>query len=253
MSCIGLSELGDAELLNRLDQKFIIQSSWAPALLESAMGEYCALEVNGRRTFQYGNKFFDTPDFSAFDAHVRGRNIRWKSRIRHYGPDGDAFLEVKSKDVHGWTDKERRVRTTDDWDATRDTSELAFLEEHFPYEGKLTSPLRCSFDRMTLVGTNRIERITIDSNIRFFNHERSAQMTGLSILEAKQLKIQRNTPVLEALRRFRYSSPPLGRDTRFSKYVVGMSLTHPDLNQRTYKPLVQSVIHLIEKNQNNES
>ena len=58
----------------------------------------------------YNNLYFDTPEGTCLEDHTRGKNIRYKVRVRQYANTGVAFLEVKLRDVHSKTFKHRIVR-----------------------------------------------------------------------------------------------------------------------------------------------
>ena len=85
---IGLDAMDGAELMNRLDQKFLIQEDWIPTLLLDCQDEYQILEVEGERVTAYENQFVETPALDSFENHVRGRKNRFKARIRKYGSNG---------------------------------------------------------------------------------------------------------------------------------------------------------------------
>ena len=103
---------------------------------------------------------------------MRGRKNRFKARIRRYGSNGISFLEVKHKTVHGRTLKDRVLRSKEKTlEFPLNADEQSFLNGLYPYaQGELTS-MNCSFNRCTLVSTERQERVTIDSNIQFQSDE----------------------------------------------------------------------------------
>ena len=246
---IGLEAMEGAELMNRLDQKFLVLSDWVPELVKQCSEHYSILEVNGERITQYDNQFIETPARDSFENHVRGRKNRFKARIRRYGSNGIAFLEVKHKTVHGRTLKDRILRSKEQpWNAPLNAEERSFLNANYPYEqGELTS-MQCSFKRCTLVSTERQERVTIDSNIHFHADETSKSLQGLAILEVKQTRIDRLSPIHAALKSFNGHPPPLGRSTSLSKYVIGMLLLNPELPTRTYRSVLRSIRFLIDYN-----
>ncbi|MDA0303238.1 MAG: VTC domain-containing protein [Bacteroidetes bacterium] len=244
---IGLEAMEGVELMNRLDEKFLILSEWIPSLVSHCSEHYEILEVKGERITKYENQFLETPALDSFENHTRGRKDRFKARIRRYGSNGISFLEVKHKTVHGRTLKDRLLRSKNrDWNAPLNESEWDFLHAHYPYKkGELTS-MQCSFDRCTLVSTKRQERVTIDSNIRFQSDQESSSLQGLAILEVKQVKIDRFSPIHEALKTFMGHPPPLARSTSMSKYIIGTLLLNPDLPPRTYRSLLRSIRGLID-------
>lgn len=239
---ILLSQMEGAELMSRLDQKFLIRTSWISELLLECREDYNILEVEGERMTTYQNQFIETPALDALQEHIRGRKIRSKARIRKYESNKKRFLEIKRKTVHGKTLKHRLERDIEiPWNAPLDGAELGFLSEHFPYTNARLTELRCEYDRLTLVSTEREERITIDTRIQFQLGDATDGLGNLAIMEVKQLKIDRFSPMLLALKKFRFSTPPLGREIRLSKFVVGTLLLNPNLPPRTYRATMMQI------------
>lgn len=233
--------------MSRLDQKFLIQRSWIPALLAECAADYHVLEVDGQRQSEYANRFIETAEYASLDSHTRGRKIRFKARIREYGSNQRAFLEVKEKTVQGRTVKSRIERAQGDGiEGDLTPAEWSFLEEHYAYGSPELADLTCHFNRLTLVSTNQIERITIDTDIRFKSAGAEESMGDICIMEVKQERIDRNSPLLRALEAFKFEYTPLGRRTSMSKYVVGMLLLNPNLPPRTYRSVMKRIRRLRE-------
>ena len=242
LSHIGLHEIGDADLMSRLDQKYLIRKDWIPELLNRCKNDYQILEVKGKRVTNYSNHFIDTVGLESFNQHVRGRKARFKARIRNYGSNGLSFLEIKRKTVHGRTIKERIPRSTESaWNAPLNEEEQHFLNEHYGYEGGQMLRLNSTFNRLTLVSTALNERITIDTDLTFYQGNESEGLGALAIMEVKQERINRFSPMLQALRAFRFSTPPLGRKTSLSKYIVGTLLLNRNLEPRSYRSAMKRI------------
>ena len=71
--------------MSRLDQKYLIHRDWVPQLVDAVKDAYRILEVDGARQTEYRNRFIETASQSSLHEHTRGRNIRFKARIRQYG------------------------------------------------------------------------------------------------------------------------------------------------------------------------
>lgn len=244
---ILLEEVEGAELLSRLDSKFVVHEDWLPELIARvlAQGEHRVLEVNGERQTTYDNCFFDTAARASFNDHVRGRNNRFKARIRRYRSNDVAFLEVKHKTVHGRTEKVRWMRSKEAaWDAPLTESERLKFAGAFPFAADADAVMWSEFDRLTLVAPDRAERFTVDTRLTFRTAQGVVQDLGsCAIIEIKQARIDRRSPLFNALDDYRGQHPPLGRSTRISKYVVGTALTQPELPLRTYRPIVRQLQH----------
>lgn len=244
---ISLGEIEGAELMSRLDQKFLIRRTWIPALLAECKTDYRILEVDGQRQSEYANRFIETAEYASLHSHTRGRKIRFKARIRQYGSNQRAFLEVKEKTVQGRTVKSRIERATGDGiESDLTPAEWRFLKEHYAYGDPQLANVTCHFNRFTLVATNQAERLTIDTDIRFSAEDGEEGMGDICIIEVKQERIDRNSPLLQALEAFKFEYTPLGRRTSMSKYVVGMLLLNPNLPPRTYRSVMKRIRQLRE-------
>ena len=201
--------------MSRLDQKYLIHRDWVPQLVDAVKDAYRILEVDGARQTEYRNRFIETASQSSLNEHTRGRNIRFKARIRQYGSNLRSFLEVKEKTVHGRTVKARTERDAA-FGIERDLTpeESQFLSNHYKYGNPELSGVTCHFNRFTLVSNDQAERITIDSDIVFRSGRKEEDLGDLCIMEVKQERINRNSPLLQALERFKFEFTPMGRRTR---------------------------------------
>ena len=237
---ISLTEIEGAELMSRLDQKYLIHREWVPQLIGAIKDEYRILEVDGARQTEYRNRFIETACQSSLHEHTRGRNIRFKARIRQYGSNMRSFLEVKEKTVHGRTIKARIERdATAGIERPLTPEESKFLSSLYKYRDPELSEVTCNFNRFTLVSNDQAERITVDTDIVFRSGDKEESLGELCIMEIKQERINRNSTLLQALERFKFENTPLGRRTSMSKYVVGMLLLNPNLPPRTYRSVMK--------------
>lgn len=105
---ISLDELvAEAELLTRVDRKYLVPASRLPELLGGLDDATRVLEIDGSRGSAYVSMYFDTPDLLSFRLAAHGRRRRFKLRSRHYVDTHAAFLEMKTKGSRGATVKER--------------------------------------------------------------------------------------------------------------------------------------------------
>ena len=236
---ISLEEMSGIRLMNRIDTKFVTTLPVLLRLLEMAQEAYWAQEIDGERNMKYDTTYFDTNRFDMFYVHQSGHTNRQKLRFRTYVSSNLQFMEVKTKNNHGRT-KKKRMKVTD---MNLDEQEkLDFIQEHLKYErADLIPAIRNNFDRITLVNKAKTERLTIDSNLQFFNLVSGVNkhMGDLVIVELKRDGLC-YSPVLEMLRQLRVF--PHG----FSKYCMGSALTNDGLRVNRFKPKlidVEKILH----------
>ena len=162
-----------------------------PALVRALPEQLAALDIGGRRIFDYESVYFDTESFALYRSHVQGRRRRYKARIRSYCDSGDAMLEVKLKGRRGQTVKERLP-----YDFQR-RAELTregrlFLDTVIAQAYGITAPpmspsLTTAYRRATLVDEERASRLTIDVNLSWFDGENNHRADHLALIESKSL------------------------------------------------------------------
>lgn len=234
MNPITLSQMKDIRLMNRIDFKFIAPVSLLPDLLEEAEPDFMVQEIEDKRITSYVNHYLDTSDMGFFVMHQNGKLNRQKIRIRYYVESDLSFLEVKNKNNKGRTNKLRIPVHSQYIDSMKDLSEeneREFLTSHSVFDvNSLIPTLENSFRRVTLVNNNRTERITIDTDLSFFNFktQKKGHLNPFMILELKQ-----DGPVHS---HFRDILSKLNiKQSSFSKYCTGIVLTDSDVKYNRFK------------------
>jgi hypothetical protein len=217
--------LSVAQLTTRVELKYLVPRAALPAFLHGLPRELMALDIEGRRIFDYESVYFDTESFALYRSHVQGRRRRYKARIRSYCDSGDAMLEVKLKGRRGQTQKERLPY---DFDHRRELTREGrlFLDTVVAQAYGFTAPplwpsLTTAYRRATLVDLERKARLTIDVNLGWFDGDSSQHADHLALIESKSLTGPGPTDAL--LRSMGV------RPVRISKYCLGVALLHPDL------------------------
>ncbi len=235
---ISLEEMGRVRLMNRTDTKYVTTVPRLVRLLEMAVGEYRVQEIGGLRDMPHYTCYFDTPDRDMFIQHERGRKARQKIRLRVYESSGTAFLEIKDKDNRGRTDKKRVPASGAGEDIVPYSD---FIRAHSRYlPDSLVPQVRNRFYRITLVNRLLIERLTIDTGLRFHNVPTGTgcSLEGLVIIELKRDGNTRS-PAGEMLRGLHIPS------AGFSKYCMGMALTDRQARQNRLKPRLRMLGRLL--------
>ncbi len=231
MPPISLDEMSSIRLMKRTDQKFVTTVSTLLQLLAETRDSYYAQRIDGRCTAPYATTYWDDAETHAlFRMHETGHMPRRKVRVRTYLNSDTSFLEVKSKDNHGKTTKQR-VRVPSVRAVTEDGAGSDFVKETAGLDmGRLNPAVSNEFSRLTLVNLAKTERLTIDFGISFFNHATGhrAEMEDAVVIELKR-DGRCPSPILPILRSLRVK--PAG----FSKYCVGAAVTDPSLRINRFK------------------
>lgn len=169
LPAVGLAELDAlAALQTRRDVKYLVPGDRLTAVLAGVPDGTRVLEIEGRRAFGYESVYFDTADLVAHRAAAHRRPRRFKVRSRLYVDSGLQFLEVKTKDRHGNTVKQRIAYPL--WAHGRLTPEgLAFaagFAEVAPHAGRLRPALLTRYSRTTLLLPGPTHaRVTLDTGL----------------------------------------------------------------------------------------
>lgn len=194
----SLELLDERSLMRRADSKFVLRDDDLITLLPALRPHYKLLLANGNALARYETLYFDTDDLRCFHDHRRGSRPRFKVRMRHYKDRDLTFLEVKTKRSDYLTDKQRRPHQTGT-DLSDD--DLRFISEwcDVPTES-LREQVWTNFRRITLVGDDTAERITIDTQLELVDGTRREELPGVVIMEVKQAPFNVRTPAMRALR-----------------------------------------------------
>ncbi len=238
---ITLGEMDCVKLMNRVDTKYLTSVGVLERVLEEALRQgYRALVVEGSKISPYNSLYYDTPSLGMFLDHHNRRSLRQKVRTRVYLASGATFLEIKRKNNKGRTKKKRMQIPPDEfWDFRCDSAAALFLAEKSRYTSQDIAPrLETIFRRITLVNRSMTERLTIDFDLRFVNHDTGmeASLGPAVIIELKQ---DGRVPsemkgILLDLR---------VKPVRISKYCIGTTLTNPFVKSNRFR----TKVHAIEK------
>jgi len=233
---ISLKEMDAVRLLDRVDTKFTFHFDQLPLILEELKPFYRILSFKASRITRYKTEYFDTPELKLYTQHHNGKLNRWKVRERKYGGSGQCFFEVKFKNNKGRVIKERiKIKELHD---TIDGSSSPFLIQKTPYTpGMLEPVLTVLYDRITLVGYNLDERLTIDTRLSFLAKGESCSFPWLVIAECKQEKAS-CSPFISLMRQHHI------RKQSVSKYCLGIASLYPEVKKNNFKKKLHHINHL---------
>jgi hypothetical protein len=237
---VSLQEVEErAALQMRVDRKYIVSYETLEQLFSELGDDYRALEIDGERLQQYDSVYFDTPGLMGYRHHLQGRRKRFKCRTRLYGKSA-CFFDLKLKGRRGETVKSRLpLSSVEHGSLTSKAS--AFLKRGLLEEygcaapAGLTPTLQTSFQRLTLIHSQRAERLTLDFGITFTkvgSGERHRMRPGHVLIETKSgSQLGHVDRLLLGL-----GARPL---TMCSKYSLGVALGDPALPTNPYRPLLR--------------
>jgi len=214
---ISLQELDEIKLMNRVDTKFVFSIDSLNSLLPLLIKDFNCLNVNNCTIQTYKSLYFDDENFSLFKAHHNGRVNRFKVRIRNYVESQLYFLEIKHK-VKNRTDK-LRIELTD-FAQKLDAFQIEFIHNVLQKKMDLLPVLWNEFQRITLSGKKRNERLTLDLHLNFNQDESNFVMENVVVAELKQADLDRNSPFYQIMKKQGV------RPLRVSKYCVGLYSIH---------------------------
>lgn len=229
-----------AAMLERLDQKYVVDRPVLDRALMNMRGAFSALEIQGTRSFEYRTVYFDSFDRRSYHDHHQGRRRRAKVRVRHYVDAGSTFAEVKLKDRRGITVKQRLPLETDNLFHLTDQA-IDFVHQsyrdlyakEFAYE--LRPVLAVVYKRITLVANAGGERMTIDSALSFSAGEKDVAVSpDIFIVETKSAN---GNGLADKVFRALHQHPM----EHCSKYCVGTALLHEDVKSNRFRPAIKKL------------
>ncbi len=226
---ITLEQMQEIRLMNRTDTKFVTDKDKLMELLRLIQNKYFVQTTAGNRVANYKTVYWDTESHRFYLEHHNRRLPRQKVRVRTYIDSKKSFLEVKTKNNHGRTQKERMRVTCEEIIHEKRNEE--FLHSMVQLEwGDLRPTVWNEFHRITLVNYDKTERLTIDFDVQFHNMETGKQATTgpLVVIELKRNR-RTTSPIIGLLRQLHIM--PSG----FSKYCIGSVMTNEHLKRNLFK------------------
>lgn len=239
---VSLAELNTrAPLLDRLENKYVVSAAALGGIMDALRGDFDVLAIDGETTFAYETVYYDTDSLLAYHQHARGKRRRYKIRCRRYVDSDLYFFEVKLKGNRGRTIKQRIP-----YDDTRhgqdilDEATTAFVQRCVEdtygevFSEHLSAQLMMRFRRLTLVGKDRPERLTVDFGLEFVGAGGAEAWAPPETLVI-EVKSQNGRGVGDGVLR---SSGARGGTC--SKYCVGLNLVRPGMRHNVFKQLLRT-------------
>ncbi|WP_062381471.1 polyphosphate polymerase domain-containing protein [Demequina pelophila] len=222
LDAVSLEELQErAELLTRVDRKYLVpEAEWAH-IVESLDDAPLALDIQGEREFGYRSMYLDTADLESYRAAAHRRPSRYKVRARTYLDTGGTAIEVKLRGRRGETVKRRHFVDSPCGRDGRLQGEAREFVAGFGIDAdRLVPTLETRYRRSTLL--TRDGRLTVDRSVRGIDPAGAAVSYGDDlVIETKGG--QRPGAIDRALWAAGH------RPTRISKYCTSLAALRPEL------------------------
>jgi hypothetical protein len=231
---ISLEEMGKVELMNRVDTKYVFNLKQLPHILNEIAKDYFVVTIQNNQIFTYSTQYYDTNNFLLYQQHHNGLMNRFKIRHRTYIESSLGFLEFKSKNNKGRTDK-KRIKLLNPplvWGDQSATFLQRFLDKDI--DAFIPSVL-INYKRITLVNIKKAERVTIDIDLSFAYNETQMNLSNLVIAEVKEELSGASSFKLQ-MRNARI------REGSISKYCLGVALTNDTVKKNKFKHTVLRIL-----------
>lgn len=225
---IALDELtARAELLTRVDRKYLLPVTELAEVLDGLAGRARVLEIDGRRDFGYQSVYFDTPELDSYLGTARRRRRRFKARLRRYLDSGLQYAEVKTRGPRGTTVKRRMpYESRDSFGPVLAGSGVDVAS------ARLEPTLTTCYRRTTLYLAETGTRVTVDRELAWrVPGGPELDLPGRVIVETK------SGGRASAADRLLWS---LGhRPCPVSKYATGLAALRPGLPAHRWRPVLR--------------
>ena len=227
-----------ADLLTRIDRKYLVDLSQFDQLMSALAGSVRVLTIDGCYVFGYVSQYFDTEDLITYRAHLQQRRRRYKVRTRRYLETGDTFVEVKYKGPRQLTMK---VRQRTEIPSVPPSSDLAtqFARRVVGevYGQPLRQPLHASAAvrnrRATFVSSLDRARITVDADVTLEDGSQVGHMReGTLLVETKtDGRMGRADAILKGMG---------VRPAQISKYCAAIALLRTDVPSNPWRHVIRT-------------
>jgi hypothetical protein len=239
-----LEDAARVSFLHRYDTKFVFGTDGVPDFLNAIKNDYSLLEIEGITAQSYNTFYFDTPDLLCFNLHHNKRARRFKFRTRKYMSNGKIYNEIKQKLNSGKTIKfrQRRDAFVTEQPALPVLNDLSVYDESFESLlkangygniGHLVPSLNVFFNRLTFLNKTFAERMTLDLGLGYAYEGATLRLNETAIVELKRERGPQQT-VSQGYFRSIHKCP-----SGFSKYTIGISLTHGEAKKNRFLPKIR--------------
>jgi hypothetical protein len=216
-----------AQMLSRIDNKYVVNSMQFKKLLSRLNKRYAILEIEDRKQFSYSSCYYDDARYTTYFDHHQGRRNRFKVRTREYVDSKLLFFETKFKGCRGLTNKHRMKAEVLKMQQIKgqylDLVQKKYKEYfHKECQLDLKPSLIVNYKRCTLVALQGGERVTIDFNLAFKapKHKSKTVKIGQNFIIVETKSADGKGYADNCL-----SALKIRQASKCSKYCLGLNLT----------------------------
>jgi hypothetical protein len=238
----GLGDINKANLMHRVDTKYLLPIGDLKQLLPLLTPAYSVLEIGSSRMFAYQSTYYDTSELEFYRMHHNGKKNRFKIRLRRYLDSGDQYVEVKHKSNKSLTHKDR-IRFNGGHCNRKRLNDLVSTPFGTP-RPPLFKSLVCSYKRISLADEKNGERLTLDFNLSFRDPKCSHAEQSHHVLIAEVKRENQKAPSVfnDLMDLFRQKS------VSFSKYCIGCAQIYSNrFKTNRFKPTLMALDRISHK------
>lgn len=243
LQSVSLDEiLKKAELLNRVDTKYVASTKTLSQILDSVESDYRVLQIEGRQSFRYRSCYYDDNNVCYLEHHS-GKRKRFKVRIRHYVDSDERWFELKLKGSKGETIK-TRLKCDRFLYEKIDGGLMDHLHSQFskrynkPFSYHLIPSMIVSYRRSTLLCSSKQERVTIDTDLEYYDPWNSNVAVKMnSTMAIVEIKSDGKKGCLEKVL---FSAGHKQADN-LSKYCIGLASLNPSIRRNNFLPILKNL------------
>ena len=171
-------------LQRRIDTKYLVSADTLESLFANHFNQYRVVVDSGLRVQQYKTRYFDEASLTCFENDKRNIIPRHKIRIREYLDRDISFFEIKSRNDDRTKKRRYEYSKTKKYLGDHEQTLISKYTDLDPQ--KLQCEVKTFFNRMTLLGLSRNERITVDTDLVFEHRGKSTHWSDIAVVEVKQ-------------------------------------------------------------------
>ena len=220
-----------APLMEREDKKFVMTPLQIKDVLVDCLKNYQILKIENDLIFDYKTAYYDTNSLELYRNHHNGKGNRNKIRERLYVNSGHTFVEIKTKTNKGKTLKQRIES-----DSIHQSKEFVMTFSGLSVSD-LSKTLSLEYSRITLLHKTKLEKVTLDYNLVFFDKKNTVKYEKIVIAEVKTEK-PTDIDFCDIMKKHAI------REGSLSKYCLGLISLNNQIKHNNFKQSYNQILKI---------